>query len=225
LSARYGVKWSASENQTTLVFNVLENKTGFDRELQTFEGTLWRWLGGSAILLLLAQTLLLRWGLMPLTRMAQEVERIEHGQQDRLDGHYPQELAGLGNNLNGLIDQERARQTRYRDALDDLAHSLKTPLAALQASLDEPAALPERVAQQVNRMNDIVVHQLGPGQRQWCGKICTAFDPCCRSSSVYATPWPKCMLTSPGAGRWRLTRAELAHGRGRCVRDVGQSDG
>ncbi|MBP8285827.1 MAG: ATP-binding protein [Rhodoferax sp.] len=161
LSARYAVKWSASENQTTLVFNVLENKTGFDRELQTFEGTLWRWLGGSAILLLLAQTLLLRWGLMPLTRMAQEVEQIEHGQQDRLEGHYPQELAGLCNNLNGLIDQERARQTRYRDALDDLAHSLKTPLAALQASLDEPAALPERVAQQVNRMNDIVVHQLG----------------------------------------------------------------
>ena len=161
LSARYAVKWSASENQTTLVFNVLENKTGFDRELQTFEGTLWRWLGGSAILLLLAQTLLLRWGLMPLTRMAQEVEQIEHGQQDRLEGHYPQELAGLCNNLNGLIDQERARQTRYRDALDDLAHSLKTPLAALQASLDEPAVLPQRVAQQVNRMNDIVVHQLG----------------------------------------------------------------
>jgi two-component system sensor histidine kinase PhoQ len=161
LSARYAVKWSASENQTTLVFTVLESRTGFDRELQAFEGTLWRWLGGSAILLLMTQTLLLRWGLLPLTRMAQEVERIEHGKQDRLDGSYPQELAGLCSNLNGLIDQERARQTRYRDALDDLAHSLKTPLAALQASLDEPAVLPQRVAQQVNRMNDIVVHQLG----------------------------------------------------------------
>lgn len=161
LSARYAVKWSASENQTTLAFTVLESRTGFDRELQAFEGTLWRWLGGSAILLLMTQTVLLRWGLLPLTRMAQEVERIEHGKQDRLDGSYPQELAGLCSNLNGLIDQERARQTRYRDALDDLAHSLKTPLAALQASLDEPAALPEQVAQQVNRMNDIVVHQLG----------------------------------------------------------------
>lgn len=161
LSARYAVKWSASERQATLLFNVLEDRAGFDREVLAFEGTLWRWLGGSGLLLLLAQTLLLRWGLVPLTRMAQEIERVEQGQQDRLYGRYPRELAGLGDNLNALIDQERARQTRYRDALDDLAHSLKTPLAALRASLDEPAALPERVAQQVNRMNDIVVHQLG----------------------------------------------------------------
>ncbi len=161
LSARYGVKWAASEHQATLVFEVLEDKAGFDRELHAFEATLWRWLGGSAVLLLLAQTLLLRWGLVPLTRMAQEIESIERGEQDRLKRPYPRELAGLGNNLNALIDQERARQTRYRHALDDLAHSLKTPLAALRASLDEPAGLPERVAQQVDRMNDIVVHQLG----------------------------------------------------------------
>ncbi|MBP9903942.1 MAG: histidine kinase [Rhodoferax sp.] len=161
LGARYGVKWSASERQATLSFNVLEDKAGFDRELHTFEATLWRWLGGSGLLLLLAQTLLLRWGLVPLTRMAREIEQIEHGQQDRLRGPYPRELAGLGDSLNLLIDQERARQTRYRNALDDLAHSLKTPLAALRASLDQPAELPARVAQQVDRMHDIVVHQLG----------------------------------------------------------------
>lgn len=171
LSARYGVKWSASERQATLNFNVLEDKVGFDRELQTFEATLWRWLGGSGLLLLLAQTLLLRWGLVPLTRMAREIERIEHGQQDRLNGHYPRELAGLGNNLNLLIDQERARQTRYRNALDDLAHSLKTPLAALRASLDEPAELPARVAQQVDRMHDIVVHQLGRASASGAAKF------------------------------------------------------
>ena len=64
-------------------------------------------------------------------------------------------------NLNVLLDQERARQTRYKEALDDLAHSLKTPLAALQASLGQPVDLPAVVTQQVARMNDIVVHQLG----------------------------------------------------------------
>ncbi len=161
LAATYTVKWSANDQVSPLVFSVLEDKAGFDRELQAFHRTLWRWLGGAGVLLLLTQTLLLRWGLRPLNQVAQEVKRIEAGQQSRIAGNYPAELAGLTHNLNGLIDQERTRQTRYKDALDDLAHSLKTPLAVLRASLNEPSGLPAMVAQQVSRMDDIVVHQLG----------------------------------------------------------------
>ncbi len=161
LAATYAVNWSANAQQSVLVFSVLEDKTAFDRERAAFSYTLWRWLGGTGVLLLLTQTLLLRWGLRPLQRMAQEVVAIEQGEQTRVTGHYPAELAGLVHNLNLLIEQERARQKRFKEALDDLAHSLKTPLAVLRATLDEPAELPERVAEQVARMNDIVVHQLG----------------------------------------------------------------
>ncbi len=78
-----------------------------------------------------------------------------------MEGSYPSELAGLSHNLNLLIDQQRARQTRYKEALDDLAHSLKTPLAAMRASLAQPSELPATVSQQVRRMDDIVRHQLG----------------------------------------------------------------
>jgi len=161
LSASYAVKWSVNDQAVPLVFSVLEDKAEFDKELQAFERTLWTWLGGTGLLLLLAQTLLLRWGLTPLARMAREIRYIEQGEQVRVEGSYPRELAGLTQNLNLLMDQERARQTRYKDALDDLAHSLKTPLAALRASLDAPGELPDMVAQQVARMDDIVVHQLG----------------------------------------------------------------
>ncbi|MDD2878882.1 MAG: ATP-binding protein [Rhodoferax sp.] len=161
LAATYAVKWSANDRVTPLVFSVLEDKAEFDRELRAFGRTLWRWLGAAGLLLLLTQTLLLRWGLRPLDQVAQEVKRMESGQQTRLTGNYPIELAGLTHNLNGLMEQERARQTRYKDALDDLAHSLKTPLAAMRASLNEPNGLPAMVAQQVSRMDDIVVHQLG----------------------------------------------------------------
>jgi two-component system sensor histidine kinase PhoQ len=161
LSVSYAVKWLVNERTTPLVYSVLEDKAEFDQELQAFKGTLWRWLGGAGLLLLLTQTLLLRWGLVPLARVAKEIKRIENGEQARVEGLYPVELAGLTHNLNGLMDQERARQTRYKDALDDLAHSLKTPLAALRASLDAPGELPATVAQQVARMDDIVVHQLG----------------------------------------------------------------
>lgn len=161
LSASYAVKWTVNDRDAPLVFSVLEDKAEFDRELRAFERTLWVWLGGSGVLLLLAQTLLLRWGLMPLGRMAQEIERIEKGVQTKVEGQYPKELAGVTQNLNVLIEQERTRQTRYKEALDDLAHSLKTPLAALRASLGAPDELPTMVAQQVTRMDDIVGHQLG----------------------------------------------------------------
>ena len=161
LAVTYGVKWSVSDKTALLVFSVLEDKAEFDHELAAFGRTLWGWLGGTGVLLLLTQTLLLRWGLSPLGRMAREIQRIEKGDQTRVDESYPGELVALTHNLNLLIDQERSRQARYRDALDDLAHSLKTPLAVLRASLDEPGELSMMVAQQVSRMDDIVVHQLG----------------------------------------------------------------
>ncbi len=161
LRATYGVRWAVNEKETPLVFTVLEDRAGLLRELHAFERSLWLWLGGAGVLLLLAQALLLRWGLLPLGRLAREIGQIEQGRQSQLQGSYPREIAGLGANLNLLIGQERARQTRYKDALDDLAHSLKTPLAVLRASLDQGPALPQVVAQQVARMDDIVVHQLG----------------------------------------------------------------
>lgn len=161
LAASYAVKWSVNEQAAPLVFSVLEDKAEFDKELLAFQRTLWRWLGGAGLLLLITQTLLLRWGLAPLGRVAREIRRIESGDQARVEGSYPSELAGLTHSINGLMDQERARQARYKDALDDLAHSLKTPLAALRTSLDAPGELPATVAQQVARMDDIVVHQLG----------------------------------------------------------------
>jgi two-component system sensor histidine kinase PhoQ len=60
-----------------------------------------------------------------------------------------------------LIKQERVRQTRYKEALSFLAHSLKTPLAVLRTAVNEPAQLPAAVSEQVARMDDIVQHQLG----------------------------------------------------------------
>jgi two-component system sensor histidine kinase PhoQ len=161
LAASYAVNWSDNDRTAPLVFSVLEDAAALSRELRAFDRTLWSWLGGTALLLLITQALLLRWGLAPLRGMAREIQRIEQGEQGKVQGRYPQELARLTHNLNGLIDQERARQTRYKEALDDLAHSLKTPLAALRATLDEPDQLPAMVAQQVTRMDGIVMHQLG----------------------------------------------------------------
>jgi two-component system sensor histidine kinase PhoQ len=161
LAASYGVSWAGRTQAAPLVVSVLEDKAEFDREIGIFGRTMWTWLAGAAFLLLLSQTLLLEWGLAPLRRIAREVRRIEQGEQAQVEGKYPAEITALTDNLNTLIKQERVRQTRYKEALSFLAHSLKTPLAVLRGALHEPAGLNDAVAQQVSRMDDIVQHQLG----------------------------------------------------------------
>ncbi|MEO7245102.1 MAG: ATP-binding protein [Rubrivivax sp.] len=161
LAVGYGVNWAGRAQAAPLVVSVVEDKAEFDREVGVFGRTLWSWLGGAAALLLLSQTLLLEWGLIPLRRVAHEIRSIEHGEQAEIAGHYPTEISALTSNLNTMIRQERLRQTRYREALSFLAHSLKTPLAVLRTALSEPAQLPATVSQQVARMDDIVQHQLG----------------------------------------------------------------
>ena len=160
LAVGYGVNWAGRAQPAPLVLSVLEDKAGFDREVGVFERTLWAWLGGTAALLLLSQTLLLEWGLAPLRRVAREIRSIEHGTQAAIEGRYPAEITALTSNLNTLITQERTRQTRLREALSFLAHSLKTPLAVLRTALAEPATLPSAVTEQVARMDGIVQHQL-----------------------------------------------------------------
>ncbi len=160
LAVGTGVNWAGRARPVPLVLSVVEDKAELDREVAVFARTLWTWLGGAALLLLASQTLLLTWGLDPLRRVAHEVRRIEHGDQAEVEGRYPAELDALTGNLNTLIRQERSRQTRYREALSYLAHSLKTPLAVLRTALGDPARLPTTVGEQVARMDGIVQHQL-----------------------------------------------------------------
>jgi two-component system, OmpR family, sensor histidine kinase PhoQ len=161
LATTYAVNWQAGPRPAHLVLSVLEDESEFRHEVAVFARTLWAWLGAAGLLLLLAQLLLLQWGLAPMRRVASEIRRVEGGEQSKIEGRYPTELSGLTDNLNTLIQQERVRQTRYKEALSYLAHSLKTPLAVLHSALDEPARLSETVAQQVRRMDEIVQHQLG----------------------------------------------------------------
>jgi two-component system sensor histidine kinase PhoQ len=161
LAVAYGVRWAVGTRAVVLELSVLEDSAGFNREVAAFARTLWTWLGGAGLLLLLSQAALLQWGLSPLRRVVGEIQRIERGEQVEVQQHYPSEIAALTDNLNTLIRQERVRQTRFKEALSYLAHSLKTPLSVLRGALDEPAQLRTTVAEQVRRMDDIVQHQLG----------------------------------------------------------------
>jgi two-component system sensor histidine kinase PhoQ len=158
---RYGVQWATAGGSYPFTFSVSEDLAPFEAQLARYRRNLWGWLAGTALLLLVAQGLTLRWGLQPLRRVASELSRLEQGAQARIAGDYPSEIRALTDNLNSLLGHERAQQKRYRDALADLAHSLKTPLAVIRAALDEaPGETARLVREQAERMDRIVGYHL-----------------------------------------------------------------
>jgi len=174
LVAGYGVTWSIGPVPRGYTFSVAEDLTAYREELARFRVSLFGWLGAMSLLLLVALLLALRWGLAPLRRVAEEVAAVESGQQERLGGDYPLELRALTGNLNALLAQGAAREARLSNALADLAHSLKTPLAIMRGALGEaetaergqilaetrPGTTADTLAEQVRRMDAIVAYQL-----------------------------------------------------------------
>ncbi len=146
----------------TFTVTVAEDVAARQAAIADFRRILWGWLAVLALILLAAQWWVLHQGLSPLRRVAADLRRIEAGERDRLDGRYPSEIQRLVDNLNALLGHERVRRERYRHALGDLAHSLKTPLAILRGAVEAEPGEPVRqtVGQQVDRMAQIVDHQL-----------------------------------------------------------------
>jgi signal transduction histidine kinase len=73
----------------------------------------------------------LRLVLRPLSRLRNAVDDVRRGEVERLDGDFPSEIEPLVDEVNGLLSEREALAQRGRRRASDLAHGLKTPLAAL----------------------------------------------------------------------------------------------
>jgi len=141
-SYRYDVQYEMEDGSLLpATVSIFVSPRELQSELEAFRAGLWRSLGITGAILVLAQLLLLSLGLRPLRRITQDISAIESGKLERIEDAYPQELEPLKRNLNHLLDTEKTNQSRYRHALDSLAHSLKTPLSVIRSSLpaDSPA--------------------------------------------------------------------------------------
>ncbi len=139
---------------------VAEDLTAYDRQLATYRQQVVLWFGIIAAGLLIVIAGLLRWALGPLRRMADEITAIENGNLDFLSEDFPRELVGVARNMNTLVKSERQRIGRFRTTMDDLAHSLKTPLAVLRTELSGADPDAETLRDQVARMQGVVDYQL-----------------------------------------------------------------
>ena len=160
----FGVVWVDDVGEEShYVFRVAESTEGFQQQVGGFRRSLWIWFSAAAVVLLILQALILRWGLAPLRRVVMELGEVEQGHKDGLSEDYPREIRGLSANLNAFIRYGQDQLQRYRNALDDLAHSLKTPLAVLRGANEtdtDMPALQNTLSEQVTRMQQVIDYQL-----------------------------------------------------------------
>lgn len=102
--------------------------------LQSFRRIQWIGLGlGAAalLLILLAQRYTVRSALRPLEQVRQQIAQLQQGRRSELDSTVPQELEPLVTQVNHLLAHTEDTLKRSRNALGNLGHALKTPLAVL----------------------------------------------------------------------------------------------
>ncbi len=155
----YTVIWEGVDAEY-VVFSAVTDQRPYRVAIAEFRRSLGLGLGVAMLLFILVQFLALRWGLKPLRMMAAEVHELEMGRRESLSQRYPKELLGLALNLDHFIVHEQRTRARYRYALDDLAHSLKTPLAVVRNSLSDSSENSLLVSEQLERMETTVLHQL-----------------------------------------------------------------
>jgi len=160
----FGVSWDESTPMPLgYTFTVVESSDIFNADIRSFRKGLWGSLAGVAFLLLLVQAAILRWGLLPLRLVTDEMKQIESGEKPSLAGNYPLEIRRLTDDLNTLLHSHQENLKRNRTAMGDLAHSLKTPLALLRGNAENGSSDPilqAAVHTQVARMSQIIEYQL-----------------------------------------------------------------
>ena len=159
---QFSVSWENEEGveyEFSLIFT--EFSEHFSEFVNAHRHKIILWLGLAGIFLLVMQMLALQWSLLPLARVSQEIEQIEHARQDQIVGVYPQEIAQLSQRINLFVSNERKNMERYRNTLGDLAHSLKTPLAVIKGITENRKGKENKeLVKYVDTMADIVEYQL-----------------------------------------------------------------
>lgn len=137
--------------------------------LQSFRNLQWLAIGvGSSalILLVLVQRYLVRRALQPLEKVRQQIVQLQQGQRSELEHQVPDELIPLVQQINHLLQHTEETLGRSRNALGNLGHALKTPLAILFSLANHPEfdhypELRENFRQQLQAMQERIGRELG----------------------------------------------------------------
>ena len=118
------------------------------------------------VLILLLQRLIVSRALRPLEQTRRQLMQLQQGQRSQLDQQVPLELEPLVAQINHLLAHTEDILKRSRNALGNLGHALKTPLAVLVslATREELKQLPqlrESLNGQLQQIEQRIARELG----------------------------------------------------------------
>ena len=121
---------------------------------------------GALLLLVLLQRYLVARALQPLEQVRVQIAQLQQGQRTNLDAQVPQELQPLVQQINHLLNHTEDTLTRSRNALGNLGHALKTPLAILfslanRQELNSHQELRDNLRNQLTHMQERISRELG----------------------------------------------------------------
>lgn len=124
-------------NDMRLVIIVSEDMAA----LQASQAELHAWTAIVSILLILLLVGVIWIGITlsmrPVISLQASLKKLQSGEISRINVHAPEEFRPLVKQLNQLLDFLDRRLERSRDALANLSHSVKTPIAAVRQILED----------------------------------------------------------------------------------------
>ena len=156
LAYSFGVSIELSDTPLSIAVTIIKDEQEYQQQIANFKQTLWTWLIVLMIVLIAIQAIWLYWTLKPLGQFTLALNEVEQGKAEQLPQNFPLELNTVARALNTVLSSQKIQHQRYRNALADLAHSLKTPLAVLQSQGDLSAESIEQTA----AINRIINYQL-----------------------------------------------------------------
>jgi len=123
--------FSLPDAATPVTILVAGSSNDVEKSISAFARTLALSLSALGLGLIGAAFLQVRFGILPLTLMREELAEVRSGRATRMVGPFPQEIEPIVEELNGLLDHNAEILARARTQAGNLAHALKTPLAVL----------------------------------------------------------------------------------------------
>ena len=133
------------------------NSDEIEQTIQNFKNTLWTAFALLACVLGVTTIFQVRFGLLPLSRLSDEISAIRRGLSDRVEGQFSDDIAPVAGEINLLIESNRDILERARTQVGNLAHALKTPLSViLNEAAGQTTPLADKVREQADIMRDQV---------------------------------------------------------------------
>lgn len=130
-----------------------ETEAAVDR----FNGVLTASLAVLLVLLCAAAVAQVAVGLAPLRALQQALATVHEGRSQRLEGRFPAEVQPLIDDFNAVLERNAEVVARARTQAGNLAHAIKTPLAALSQAAASTRLRPEAAADLASLVQEQVI--------------------------------------------------------------------